>query len=63
MARTATGQATDQHSVRFSVNGVELVVQQDLGKNLNSVIKTETNFKVTRALCGLPARLRHLHDV
>lgn len=35
--------------VRFSVNGVELLVADDLGKNLNSVIKSETNFKVVPA--------------
>ena len=31
---------------RFTVNGVEVLVDKDLGKNLNSVIKAETNFKV-----------------
>ena len=36
------------HAVRFNVNGldVELKGDFDLGKNLNSVIKSETGFKV-----------------
>lgn len=36
------------HAVRFNVNGldVELKGDFDLGRNLNSVIKTETGFKV-----------------
>lgn len=36
------------NAVRFNVNGldVELKGDFDLGKNLNSVIKSETGFKV-----------------
>ncbi|KAL3141630.1 hypothetical protein ABBQ32_004865 [Trebouxia sp. C0010 RCD-2024] len=41
-------------SVRFNVNGLDVILKGDfdLGKNLNSVIKSETGFKGTKLACS-----------
>lgn len=43
-------------SVRFNVNGLDVILKGDfdLGKNLNSVIKSETGFKVRQPTLATP---------